>query len=242
MISNERTNELFREYRKTGNVAIRNEIIENYIYVAEILAKKFVGRGVEYDDLLQIASEALIMGVEKFDPDMGNKFTTFITPTITGIICNYFRDKARTIKVPRKIYELSTKVKEAVNEYYKANGVKPTAVQIAEMLGRDVESIIEAMEYKSMVSLDVTVKGDENDTPLYDVIADNKNDFEALEDSEALHTEIKKLSPIEQKIIMLRYVQGKSQSEVGKMMNVSQMYVSRIERKVIEKLKEALSE
>ena len=84
MMTNERADELFREYRRTHDIAIRNQLVENYMYVAEIIAKKFVGRGVDYDDLLQVASEALIAGVEKFDPDMGNQFTTFITPTITG--------------------------------------------------------------------------------------------------------------------------------------------------------------
>ncbi|MDE7076095.1 MAG: sigma-70 family RNA polymerase sigma factor, partial [Clostridia bacterium] len=125
-MTNERANELFREYRRTGDKAIRNELIENYMYVAQILAKKFAGRGVDYDDLLQIASEALISGVEKFDPNLGYMFTTYVTPTITGIIRNYFRDYSRSVRVPRKLYALSAKVKSAVNEFYKANGVKPT--------------------------------------------------------------------------------------------------------------------
>ena len=95
MMTNEQANELFREYRKTGDKNIRNKLVENYMYIAEILAKKFAGRGVEYDDLLQVASEALILGVEKFDPSLGNQFTTYVTPTITGMIKNYYRDYSR---------------------------------------------------------------------------------------------------------------------------------------------------
>ena len=219
-MTNERANELFREYRRTGDIKLRNELVENYMYVAEILAKKFCGRGVEYDDLLQVASEALISGVEKYDPDMGNMFSTYITPTITGMIRNYFRDFSRSVRVPRKIYALSAKVKAEINDYYKANGVKPTVKQLASLLGESEENIIEAMECHSPVSLDTTVKG---------------------EDSESLRTEISKLSKIQQEVVKLRYLQGKSQAETGKILGVSQMFVSRAERKIVEILREALS-
>ncbi len=239
MDSNEAT-ALFKEYRRTGDIKIRNRLVENYMYVAEILAKKFAGRGVEYDDLLQIASEALIAGVEKFDPDMGNQFTTYITPTITGIIRNYFRDYSRSVRLPRRIYALSSKVKSAVNDFYKQNGVKPTVKQLSEILGCDEESIIEAMECRAPVSLDTTVKGEDSEVPLYEVIADDSQTFEKFEDAEALKTEIKKLAPTEQQVVALRFLQGKSQAEVGKILGVSQMFVSRAERKIIEKLKEAL--
>ena len=104
MIDPKEAEKLFREYRQTGDIATRNKLVEEYFYVAEILAKKFAGRGVEYDDLLQVASEGLISGVEKFDPDMGVQFTTYITPTVTGIIKNYFRDFSRTVRPPRRVY------------------------------------------------------------------------------------------------------------------------------------------
>lgn len=240
-MTNERANELFREYRRTGDIKLRNELVENYMYVAEILAKKFCGRGVEYDDLLQVASEALISGVEKYDPDMGNMFSTYITPTITGMIRNYFRDFSRSVRVPRKIYALSAKVKAEINDYYKANGVKPTVKQLASLLGESEENIIEAMECHSPVSLDTTVKGEDSEVPIYELIADNRNSFENFEDSESLRTEISKLSKIQQEVVKLRYLQGKSQAETGKILGVSQMFVSRAERKIVEILREALS-
>ena len=79
-MSNKEIMELFKRYKATKDIALRNEIVEHYLYIAEIIAKKFIGRGVEYDDLLQVASLALIKGVERFDPDLGMQFTTFITP------------------------------------------------------------------------------------------------------------------------------------------------------------------
>ena len=77
-------NELFERYKQTGDIALRNQIVEKYLYIAAVIAKKFVGRGVEYDDLYQVAALALVKGVDRFDASKGIKFSTFITPTVTG--------------------------------------------------------------------------------------------------------------------------------------------------------------
>lgn len=240
MIDAIKADKLFREYRRTGDVAVRNKLVENYIYVAEILAKKFTGRGVEYDDLLQVASEALIAGVEKFDPDMGVQFTTYITPTVTGMIKNYFRDYSRAVRPPRRIYSLASKIRAESNEYFKDHGAKPTVKQLSSALGVSEELVMEALEYRTPVSLDAKVGGEDGEGHLYDVIPDMTDGFESFEDSESLRSEISKLDPTEQKVVALRFVQGKSQSEVGKILGVSQMFVSRAERKIVEKLRDSL--
>ena len=123
--------ELFRTYKKTGDIKIRNKLVEKYMYVAEIWAKRYSGKGVEYDDLLHVAYKALILGIEKYDIDSGNKFTTYISPTIRGYIQNYFRDDSRLVRLPRKLNELNIKIKRTINEYYQQKGVKPTVRQIA---------------------------------------------------------------------------------------------------------------
>ncbi len=240
MIDAKEADKLFREYRKTGDVELRNRLVESYFYVAEILSKKFAGRGVPYDDLLQVASEALIIGVEKFDPDVGTQFTTYITPTVTGMIKNYFRDYSRAVRPPRRIYALATKIRAESNEYFKQYGIKPTVRQLAEKLGVSEELVMEALEYRAPVSLDAKVGGEDGDGHLYDVIPDTKDSFEIFEDSESLRTEIRKLDPTEQKVVALRFIQGKSQAETGRILGVSQMFVSRAERKIVEKLRESL--
>lgn len=242
MLTQEEADKLFSKYAETKDLAIRNKLVENYLYIAEILAKKFSGRGVDYDDLYQIASEALIAGVEKFDPTLGNKFTTYITPTITGMIKNYFRDYSRAVRLPRRVYAVAADVKRAADEYYSQNGVKPSVKKLASLTGHTEEEIIEALECKAPISLDTSTKGEdgENDTPLYDIISDEGNSFESFEDLESLKTEIAKLDDIEKKVITLRYLQGKSQTEVGQILGVSQMFVSRAERKIVAKLKESL--
>ena len=240
MIDAKEANGLFLEYRRTGDINIRNKLVENYFYIAEILAKKFAGRGVEYDDLLQVASEGLISGVEKFNPDLGVQFTTYIIPTVTGMIKNYFRDYSRAVRLPRRIYTLAVKVRAEVNDYFKEYGAKPTVKQLSQKLGISEEQIMEALEYRAPVSLDSTVKSEDGEGLLYDVIPDESNGFEKFEDTESLRAEIKKLDATEQKVVKLRFVEGKSQAEVGKILGVSQMFVSRAERKIVEKLKDAL--
>ncbi len=234
--------QMFREYRKTRDISLRNAIVEKYIYVAEILAKKFVGRGVEYDDLFQVASEGLIAGVERYDPDMGAQFTTFVTPTITGMLKNYFRDYSRAVRLPRRVYSLAVKVREESNEYFKEYGKKPTVKYLSEKLGASEELVQEALEYRAPVSLDSKVSGGDGESEgmLYDFIPDDGDGFEQFEDNESLRAEIDKLDPMEKQVVNLRFAQGKSQSEVGRILGVSQMFVSRAERKILEKLKDAL--
>ncbi len=240
MIDAKESDRLFREYRKTGSKEIRNKLVESYIYVAEILAKKFSGRGVEYDDLLQVASEALITGVEKFDPDVGVQFTTYITPTVTGVIKNYFRDYSRAVRPPRRVYTLSVKIKNETNEFFNEYGVKPTIKQLAERLEVSEEAVMEALEYRAPVSLDSKVTGEDGEGRLYDIIPDRTDSFERFDDNESLRSEISKLDPTEQKVVKLRFIQGKSQSEVGRALGVSQMFVSRAEKKIVEKLRKSL--
>lgn len=240
MMEANEANALFAEYKKTGDKNIRNKLVENYFYIAEILAKKFAGRGVEYDDLLQVASEALISGVDKFNPELGVQFTTYIIPTVTGMIKNYFRDYSRSVRLPRKIYSLAVKVRGETNDFFIRYGVKPTVKQLADKLQTSEEAVLEAMEYRSPVSLDSPVKSEDGESMLYDVIPDTKNSFENFEDIESLKSEIAKLDKTEQKVVKLRFVDGKSQSEVGKILGVSQMFISRAEKKIVDKLKDAL--
>ena len=158
------------------------------------------------------------------------------------MIKNYFRDYSRSVRLPRRIYTLGAKIKSETNEYYKKYGVKPTVKQLSEKLGESEEAIMEAMESRHPMSLDGTVTSEDGDGLLYDVIPDPVDSFEKFDDAQSLKDEIKKLTPTEQKVVALRFVQGKSQSEVGRILGVSQMFVSRAERKIVEKLKEALSQ
>lgn len=231
--------ELFRRYRETGDVALRNEIVEKYLYIASVIAKKFVGRGVEYDDLYQVAALALIKGVDRFDETKGLQFSTFITPTITGEIKNYFRDHSRLVHLPRRVSELRVSLKKVADEYMSETGVRPTAKELAVRLGVSEEEVVRAAEAGGIVSLDKPVD-DEDAMSFYDVIPAAEDNLEQIENRDELESAITVLTKEERELIRYRFVQELSQVETAKRMNVSQMYVSRMERKVLNKLKDRL--
>lgn len=240
-MAEERINELFIRYKQTGDIAVRNQIAEKYLYIAEILAKKFVGRGVEYDDLKQVASLALLRGIDRFEPDLGMQFSTFITPTITGEIKNYFRDKSRLVKVPRKLGEVGAQVRAFCNDYQAKNGVNPKIKDIAQGLNVSEELVIRALEISGTVSLDgIRSNNEDGEQSLYGLIADPEDKYEEFETKETLRAAMRYLSDTEKKIVKYRFVDELSQMETAKRLGVSQMFVSRLERKVIAKLKEKL--
>ena len=233
--------ELFKRYRETGDIADRNRIVEKYLYIASVLAKKFVGRGVEYDDLFQVASLALMKGVERFDESKGLQFSTFITPTITGEIKNYFRDRSRLVHLPRRVAELRVKIKRAADELLTDTGKKPTAQQLAQRLNVTEEEIVRAMEAGAVVSLDRNADQDgEDGMSFYEVLASEDNFAEQLENRDMVVSAVKKLNDTEKEIIRCRFDEELSQTETARRMGVSQMFVSRMERKILDKLKNDL--
>jgi len=242
-MTDEKTTELFKRYKETGDIALRNQIAEKYLYIADILAKKFVGRGVEYDDLNQVASYALLRGIDRFEPDLGMQFTTFITPTITGEIKNYFRDKSRMVKLPRRLSEISTQVKKFSLEYESQNGVKPSVKLIAEELHLSAEDVVQALEIGGTVSLDGMASSEDGETgSLYSLIADDEDKYEDFEMKETLRTAMRDFTETEKLLIKCRYMDELSQSDTAKKLGVSQMFVSRLERKLLSKLKETLKD
>lgn len=235
--------ELFDEYQATGDIQTRNKIVERYLYIAEMLAKKFVGRGVEYDDLFQVASLALIKGVDRFDVSKGVKFSTFITPTIAGEIKNYFRDRSRLIHLPRRVYELKTNIKRTSESFCSEHGRNPTVHELSQILNISEEEIVSAMEASTPLSLDRPVDGDDDsETSFMDLIPDKNDAFEQLERKDAVKSALKDLTQEEQMLVFFRFGKELSQIETARRMNVSQMYISRMERKILEKLKTTLRE
>ena len=237
-------NDLFERYKQTGDIRIRNEIAEKYLYIADILAKKFVGRGVEYDDLKQVASYALLRGIDRFDPSLGMQFTTFITPTIAGEIKNYFRDKSRLVKLPRRLSEINVSIRNFSGEYEAKHGVRPSVKTIAQQLSLSEEEVVKALEIGGTVSLDTMASDaeNENETSLYAMLASGEEDYEKFEIKEALASAMRDFNDTEKALIECRFVRALSQSDTAKKLGVSQMFVSRMERKLLLRLKERLQD
>ncbi len=237
-------NALFRQYKETGDLRIRNEIAEKYLYIAEIVAKKFANRGVEFDDLKQVASLALLRGIDRFDPELGMQFTTFITPTIAGEIKNYFRDKSRIVKLPRRLSELATTIKRYSEEYEGVHGVKPNVRTIANGLDLSEEDVVRALEVNGSLSLDAAMVTEKDGADsLYEVVpGTDHEEYENVEMKEVFRVAMKDFTETERAVIKYRFEDELSQSETAKRLGVSQMFISRMEKKLLAKLRDRLKD
>lgn len=236
------SDELFLRYYKKKDVADRNEIVKRYLYLAEIISKKFLNRGVEYEDIYQVACIALIKAVERFKPDKGYKFVSFATPTIVGEIKRYFRDKSSTIRIPRRIYEVYQKVNIARDKLSQELNRAPRVDEIAAFLNMKEETILEIIESwnaYNMQSFDQTVY-DDDDIELHETIGSIDAAFERIENRDFLEKSMNRFSEAEKEFIRMRYFSRRTQKEIAEKLNVSQMYISRLERKVLEKFRNLL--
>ncbi len=238
------TNRLFEEYNRTRDLEIRNQLIEKYLYMVDILAKKYINKGVDYDDLYQIGSMALVFAVERFDPKKGFEFTSFATPTIIGEIKRYFRDKGWAIKVPRKWKEISAKLPMAKGVLIQKLGRAPLIPEIAEYLEVSEEDVLEAMESGQAYgtfSLQQTFDdgGNEGEAPIFErYTAKEEPGYVNFEDSEVLKTVLNKLNDQERKVFRMRFFADKTQQQIADEIGVSQMTVSRLEKKLRNKFRE----
>ncbi len=231
--------ELFLRYEKAKDAGLREYILEKYLFIAQIVAKKFVGRGVEYDDLFQVASLALVKATERYATDRGVKFASFATPTLVGEIKNYFRDKTRMIRISRRDSEQIRKLEDAKELLAHNRGRSITPEEIAEYLGITVERVLELMETQSAgytASLDNFIATNE-DIKLVSLIGTNDNEYQKIEDRDFIEYCISHLNDVEKQIIHERYTNDKSQRDVAAILGVSQMYISRIERKILGKFR-----
>ncbi len=227
--------ELFSEYRDTRSPQVRDEIVEKYIYIAEILSRRFINKGVEYDDIYQVASMGILYAVERFDPDRGVKFPTFATPTVLGEIRKYFRDKGSFVKIPRTLYEV----------FYKAERIRraneeASHQEIARMLNLSVETVEEAYSLGDAAfikSLEDEAYAD-GQMNLGNVIGSEDDRFLMIENKDFVQRCMDSLEEKERQFIKLRYYENKSQTAVAQELGMTQMQVSRFERKLLKELRD----
>lgn len=235
--SSERTRELFRRVREDGDMAARDELVENYLSLVRYFAYKFRNRGEPMDDLVQVGTIGLIKAVDRFDTDRNVEFTTYATPTIVGELKRHFRDKGWAIRVPRRLQELSLALNQVIEPLTQKLQRSPTIDEIAQELGVTPEDVLEAMETSevyTLVSLDKD-RGSENDDSfsLLEYIGRDDKLLGNVDDVEWLRAALKHLTPQEQRVIYLRFYKGMTQTEVAKQLEISQMQVSRLLRRAL---------
>ena len=204
--------EMFSRYRETGDIALRDEIVSSYIYIAEILSRKFINRGVEYDDIFQVACMGILYAVERFDPDKGVKFATYATPTVMGEIRKYFRDKGNFIRIPRRLYEI----------FYKAEKIKRVSSEISqEEIARILnipekllENVYEVGDTSFIKSLEYEAYAD-GELNFSNLIGIEDSNFLMIEDKDFIKYCMSRLSADERKFIEYRYYDEKSQKEIS---------------------------
>ncbi len=238
MLTVERTIELVR-LAKTGDKNAAEELIVNNSSLIKSVVRRFLGRGVEYDDLFQLASIGFIKAINNFDESFNVRFSTYAVPMIAGELKRFLRDDG-SIKVSRIIKGLNYKIKVIVEEARKNGEDSPSVDRLAEMLGVEKEDIALAIGAdKRLVSIYDKVDS-EKDIEYLDTIESDEREDELIEKI-MLREAIDSLSEREKKIVLLRYFSDKTQSEIAKELGVSQVQISRLETKIVENLKQKLS-
>lgn len=240
----ERTRELFRRYKEEGDEDARQQLIVNHLNLVRFLAARFKNRGEPLEDLVQVGTIGLIKAIDRFDPSRGLEFTTYATPTILGEIKRHFRDKGWSVRVPRRLQELSAKVNQATDELTNELQRSPSVEEIAQKIGVSVDEVLEAMESSSAYSsvpLEGSGSGDDDEAPaVIDHYASVDEDLAASDDRMVLEDAIKDFSPREQEIIRMRFVDGLTQVEIAKKLGISQVQVSRLLRRTLKKVQDKI--
>ena len=248
-IPREELRALHREYRATSDPErkerIRERLVEGYRSLVYFLARKFMNRGEPLDDIVQVGFLGLIKAIERFEPDLGNEFTTFATPTVTGEIKRYFRDKGWAIRFPRRLQELYQQVLRANEELKRELGRTPRVAEIAERLKVSEEEVLEAMEMspaKAPLSLNASLSSDSGDDSrsLSDSIGNPDLNLDRVEMRDVLRRAMEHLTPRERSIMAMRFYDEMSQSEIAKRLGISQMHVSRLQRAALDHLREVV--
>lgn len=236
---------LIEEYALQPTPEIRERLVEAHLYIAEIIARKFSGRGVDYDDLYQVAALALFKAVDRFDPSRGIKFASFVTPSMVGEVKNYFRDKSRTIRLPRRGAALMREIEKVKEELAQQLHRMPRSDELAEAMGVTEDMILEAIEMAGSagtVSLDSTPADDADAAPLDTFLGISESGYASFEQADAIRRAMDLLDDRQKEIIRLRYFENMSQREIATQLDVSQMTVSREERKALEIMKKQMDE
>jgi RNA polymerase sigma-B factor len=223
---------------------IREQLVRGYESLVHFLARRFQNRGEPLEDIVQVGFLGLIKAIDRFDPTLGNEFTTFATPTILGEIRRYFRDKGWAIRFPRRLQELNQQVLRTNEALRNELSRQPTVAEVAERLGVQQDDVLEAMEMSTALtplSIDATVgTGDDGGRQLSESVGGEDPNLDRVEMRQVLERAMQHLNERERRIMIMRFFDEMSQSEVAKRLGISQMHVSRLQRAALEQLREYL--
>ncbi len=238
----EDTRALFFELASNRDPTVRGRLVTAHLGLAHQLARRYANRGEPYEDLVQVASLAIVKSVDRFDPERGVEFTTFATRTVIGELKRHFRDKGWAVRAPRRVQELYLELGKVTEVLSQELGRSPMVSELAATTGASEEAVLEALEagqgYRTS-SIDAT---DRNEETLASRIGEDDTSLGTVEDRELLAPAIATLAPREQLILQLRFAQGLTQSEIAARVGISQMHVSRLLAASLDRLRRSVTE
>lgn len=226
-----------------GRDRAREEIVRRCMPLAEHIAKRFDGRGEPRDDIAQVARLGLVNAVNRFDVECGSDFVSFAVPTIMGEIRRHFRDNSWAVKVPRRLKELHLQLGSATAEMSQRLGRAPTPSELAAELDLDREEVVEALIAGSgynTLSMDSGGSGDDETPPLTETLGSYDANLDRIENHEALRPLLQQLPERERTVVVLRFFESLTQSQIAERVGVSQMHVSRLLARTLSRLRNEL--
>jgi RNA polymerase sigma-B factor len=222
--------------------ALRDEIVEAWLPMAERLAGRFRSRGESFEDLRQVAALGLVKAVDRYDPERGHAFESYAVPTVTGEIKRHFRDHMWTLHVPRRVQDLRNRVRFAYQDLSQTvSGRRPTIAEIAEHAGMSEEDVLvglEALESFTALSLDAEVPGSEDGYSLGDSLGSPDPALDTVIDREAVKPRLHALPERERAILYMRFFDDMTQSSIAEQLGISQMHVSRLISRCCNRLRD----
>jgi len=235
---------LLRRYHEEGDLQAREQLIEQYMALVRSLARRYSHRGEQFDDLVQIGSIGLIKAIDRFDVDRGVELTTYATPNIIGEIKRHFRDRGWAVRVPRGLQELNVRLSKLVDQLTVQLHRSPTVPELAKAAGVEEEEVLEALESgRAYSSLSLSTGGSEDGEELdpLDSLGEIEHAYEVSEDRVVLAPGFKVLDDRERTILHLRFFEGLTQSQIAQHIGISQMHVSRLIRRALEKIRDEIA-
>jgi len=236
---------LLRRYHEDGDLAAREQLIEQYMSLVRSLARRYSYRGEQLDDLVQIGSIGLIKAIDRFDLTRGVELTTYATPNIIGEIKRHFRDRGWAVRVPRGLQELNVQLSKLVEQLTVSLSRSPTIPELAKAAGVEEEEVLEALESgRAYSSLSLSQGGsseDGEDIDPLESLGDVEHQYEISEDRAVLAPGFKVLNERERRILHLRFFEGLTQSQIAQQVGISQMHVSRLIRRALEKIRDEIA-
>jgi RNA polymerase sigma-B factor len=234
--------ELFVLWQQHHDQRARDELVERFLPLARKLARRYAGAREPIDDLVQVASLGLVKAVDRFDTSRGTAFSSFAVPTILGELKRYFRDLGWSVHVPRGAQELALKVEEAQQQLTSRTGRPPTVDQLAQYLELSMEDVLDALETAGAhhsTSLDAPRDDvDGESTTLAEAFGEEDKHYELVDASVTIAVAARELSTRERRVLVLRFVEDMTQTQIADEIGVSQMQVSRILRRALSRLRE----